>query len=82
LVNYSLGVRLLDSSEITLLGSPITLAALPSSFESKLGSIQILISRLENLFAHDAFYLLRHCFAIPKLLYSCVLLHHGGFLGF
>ena len=63
------GVRLLDSSEVTLLGSPITLDALPSSFKSKLSSIQILTSCLETLFAHDAFYLLRHCFAIPKLLY-------------
>ena len=63
------GVRLLDSSEVTLLGSPITLDALPSSFESKLGCIQTLSSCLETLFAHDAFYLLRHCFAIPKLLY-------------
>ena len=63
------GVRLLDSSEVTLLGSPITLDALPSSFESKLGCIQTLSSRLETLFVHDAFYLLRHCFAIPKLLY-------------
>ena len=65
------GVRLLaiDSSEVTLLGSPITLDALPLSFESKLSSIQILTSRLGTLFAHDAFYLLRHCFVIPKLLY-------------
>ena len=63
------GVRLLDSSEVTLLGSPITLDALLSSFESKLGCIQTLSSHLETLFAHDAFYLLRHCFAIPKLLY-------------
>ena len=63
------GVRSLGSSEVTLLGSPITLDALPSSFESKFGCIQTLSSRLETLFAHDAFYQLRHCFAIPKLLY-------------
>ena len=52
-----------------MLGSPITLDALPSSFEFKLGCIQTLSLRLETLFAHDAFYLLRHCFSIPKLLY-------------
>ena len=52
-----------------LLGSSITLDALSSSFESKLGCILTLISRLETLFANDAFYLLRRCFAIPKLLY-------------
>jgi len=63
------GDRLLDSSEVTLLGSPIMLDVLPLSFESKLSSIQILTSHLETLFAHDAFYLLRHCFAIPMLLY-------------
>ena len=33
------GVCLLDSSEVTLLGPPITLDALPLSFESKLSSI-------------------------------------------
>jgi len=60
--------RFLDSSEVTLLGSPIMLHALPSSFESKLSSIQTLTSRLETLFAHDAFYLLRHCFDILYLL--------------
>jgi len=38
-------------------------------FESKLSCIQTLMSHLETLFANDAFYLLRHCFAIPKLLY-------------
>ena len=63
------GVRLPDSSEVTLLGSPITFDALPSSFESKLSGIQTLTSHLEALFAHDGFYLLHYCFAIPKLLY-------------
>ena len=63
------GFLLLDSSDIALLGSPITLDALPSSFESKPGCIQTLISCLESLFAHHAFYLLHHCFVIPKLLY-------------
>ena len=73
------GVRLLDSSEVTLLGSPITLDALPSSFESKLSTIQILSSRLETLFAHDAFYIV-----LPFLnsFIYCVFLHRGGFLGF
>ena len=36
------GVRLLDSLKVTLLGFPFTLDALPSSFESKLCTIQIL----------------------------------------
>ena len=52
-----------------MLGSPITFDALPSSFKSKLGCIQTLISHLETLFTHDAVYLLCHCFSIPKLLY-------------
>ena len=63
------GFHLLDSSDVTLLGSPIILDALSSSFESKLGCIQTPISCLESLFACDAFYLLCHCFAIPKFLY-------------
>ena len=49
------------------MGSPITLAALPSSFELKLRCIETLISCLETLFGYDVFYLLRHCFAILNL---------------
>ena len=65
----ALSFRLLDSSEVTLLGSPITLKVLSSNFESHLGCIQTLILCLKALIAHDAFYLLLHCFTIPKLLY-------------
>ena len=52
-----------------LLESPLTIEALSPAFQSKLSTIHTLISRLEVLFAHDALYLLCHCFAIPKLLY-------------
>ena len=63
------GIWILDPSEVMLLGSPLTMEALSPAFQSKMSAIRTLVSRLEVLFAHDAFYLLRHCFAIPKLLY-------------
>ena len=47
----------------------LTVEALSPVFQSKLSTIHTLVSRLEVLIAHDALYLLRHCFAIPKLLY-------------
>jgi len=80
--SVALGVCLLDSSEVTLLGSPITVDALPLSFESKLSNIQTLISCLETLLAHDAFYLLCHCFAIPKLLVTAYFSILEGFWKF
>ena len=47
----------------------LTIEALSLAFQSKASAIYTLISRLELLFAHNAFYLLCHCFTIPKLLY-------------
>ena len=76
------GVRLLDSSEVTLLGSPITLEALTSSFESKLSCIQTLMSRLKTLFAHDAFTCCVTVLPFQNFFTYCVLLHPGGFLDF
>ena len=67
------GIWLLDPSEVILLGSnhrsPLTIEALSPAFQSKVSAIHTLISRLGVLLAHDVFYLLRHRFTIPKLLY-------------
>ena len=63
------GVRLIQDHELTLLGAPI----LPESFEGvlypKLESLKLMVSRLEEIDKHDALFLLRHCFAIPKMVY-------------
>ena len=76
------GVRLLDSSEVTLLGFSITLDALPSSFQSKLGC-----SYSNSYFTlHDLLMMPFICciivFSSPNSFISCALLHPGGFLDF
>ena len=49
------GIRMLDPSEVMLLGSPLTTEALSPA-----------------VFAHNAFYLLHHCFTIPKCMVWCM----------
>ena len=59
----------MQSETATLLGAPLTTEALPHLLHAKIESLECMISRLRILQAHDALYLLRNCFALPKLLY-------------
>ena len=63
------GINVLDRSKWRLLGAPITDEALPSCISEKCRSISLLCSRLHNLPTQVAFYILRNCFATPKLIY-------------
>ena len=54
----------------TLLGSPLSKEAADTVLQEKLKSLEQLTHRLKDLDAHDAYFLLRHCFSIPKLLYT------------
>ena len=54
---------------MTLLGAPILSQAGEGVFRSKLHNQQLMVDRLTEIDAHDAIFLLRHCFAIPKLMY-------------
>ena len=65
------GARVIDPMSATLLGSPIgDVDSISKSLSEKLHRLRIMGERLRHLFAHDAIILLRHSFAIPKLLYS------------
>jgi hypothetical protein len=64
------GVKFLDRSECHLLGAPITDEALPIALQDKFDAISLLVSRLPDIEPHIAFFLLRNCLAIPKLVYS------------
>jgi hypothetical protein len=61
---------LLDDA--VLLGAPAGgSAAIESGLQKKLSELKCLTPRLATLHAHDAFYLLIHCFCSrPKLLYT------------
>ena len=60
-----------NPSEATLFGSLIgNLVSIDKFLEGKIHSLKTMGDRLQLLQAHDALCLLRHAFAIPKLLYG------------
>ena len=63
------GIRNIEEENLTLLGAPILKQAGEGVFRSKLNNLQLMVERLAQIDAHDAIFLLRHCFAIPKLMY-------------
>ena len=62
-------IKQIDEESLTLLGAPILRQAGEGVFRSKLNDLQLMLERLVQIDAHDAIFLLRHCFAIPKLMY-------------
>ena len=61
----------IDPEHATLLGSPIGGAeAIDSSIHEKIKALETMGNTLCHLHAHDAYCLLRHSFALPKLLYT------------
>ena len=63
------GIRKVDEGNLTLLGAPILKQAGEGVFRSKLHNLQLMVDRLAQIDSHDAIFLLRHCFSIPKLMY-------------
>ena len=65
------GARVIDPEKATLLGSPVgDIDCISAVLEEKIGMLKTMGERLKYLFSHDAILLLRHSFAIPKLLYN------------
>ena len=62
-------IKPIDEKNLTLLGAPILTQAGEGVFRLKLHQLQLMVERLVQIDAHDAIFLLRHCFAIPKLMY-------------
>ena len=67
--NVAPSIRQIDLPNAILLGTAISDEAVRGVLEAKLQDLKRLSSRLLDLDAHDALFLLRNCFAIPKLLY-------------
>ena len=64
-------IRHIPCGEAVLLGAPVgNETAVDTVLSSKLAVFRRLASRLTSLNAHDALFLLKNCFSIPKLLYS------------
>ena len=51
------------------LGSPLNAVGVDSALEEAGSSLRTLTTRLERLSAHEAYHLLKVCFAVPKLQY-------------
>jgi len=63
------GVRVVGSDQISLLGSPVLDFGIPGALEDKRRDLVRMVARLELIDNHQAFVLLRSCFAIPRLQY-------------
>ena len=64
------GIRVVNQADATLLGSPIgDIGSITVAIDAKTAMLKCLRERLHYLTCHDAYLLLRHSLAIPKLLY-------------
>ena len=65
------GVIIVEPATAILLGAPVGgEQSVDLILEKKLSELKRLSDRLRQLNAHDVFYLLRHCFSLPKLQYT------------
>lgn len=67
--SFASDIRLVDPTQLDLLGAALH----PDGVENKLGKkleiFQRMCANLDRVHAHDALYLLHHCFALPRLVY-------------
>ena len=63
------GVQEISAVELKLLRAPILPEANEGVLQPKLESLQLMVNRLKLLKRHDALFLLRQCFCMPKIMY-------------
>ena len=56
--------------DLSLLGSPLGTCSTEDALRQKIDSLKLLCTRTAQLPAHQAFFLLKNCFAVPRLLYT------------
>ena len=62
-------LKITSVEETIVLGSPITSHGIRIEIKSKLDALTRIVSKLEMIDPHQAFFLLKHSLAIPKLTY-------------
>ena len=62
-------IKVVNKSNLTLLGAPIFPEAVREVLDPKLTALRLMCSRLEKLDSHTALFLLRNAFALPKMTY-------------
>ena len=63
------GIKIMDRAELSLLGAPLFPEAINTILNPKLENLKLMARRLNEIDNHEALFLLRHCFAMPKLTY-------------
>lgn len=69
LCDFAPGIQIVSKSELTLLGCPVFSEGLEDAFLEKLSVMKILFHNLLSLHSHIAYFLLRNCLSVPKILY-------------
>ena len=54
---------------MTLLGAPIYPEGIPNVLNPKLENLKLMTTRLDEIDPHQAFFLLRNCYSMPKFIY-------------
>ena len=62
-------IKLVPPEDICLLGVPLFSKGIDDELESRLSALKLTCSRIEKLDHHDALFLLKNAFFLPKLLY-------------
>ncbi|GAU94935.1 hypothetical protein RvY_06633 [Ramazzottius varieornatus] len=63
------GVIFPDKETLTILGAPVFPEAIPPVLEKKIQQAELMTTRLQNISAYQALFLLKNCLSLPKLLY-------------
>ena len=62
-------IKSVDNKNLLLLGAPILEESIEGVLMDKLDNLKLMVERLKKLDAHDALFLLKSCYSIPKLMY-------------
>ena len=62
-------IKLIRKEDLPLLGAPVLPSAVDAALLGKLTSLIRMLEKLDHLDAHESLFLLKNCFAIPKLTY-------------
>ena len=63
------GVKVTSFDELVILGAPIGAGAITKCLSTKTSELERMVKNIEKIDSHHAFFLLKNCFHMPKLLY-------------
>ena len=63
------GIKIVERNDLKLLGAPIFPEAIESVLGPKIENLILMTERLKQIDSHEAMFLLRHCYGIPKFTY-------------